>query len=126
MAEVYPNGQIIYQPFPFQGPPKFTQIGLFGLKIYNLATLNECSATSKWLPPQKKFSLCFSTDYTMTARKRSLEVYVPCQSATYRVNKLGEFSPLGRLFSLVRFLEIKEAAQILGLLFSTRRGIHQF
>jgi hypothetical protein len=29
----------IQQPFPFQGPPKFTQIGIFGLKIYRLATL---------------------------------------------------------------------------------------
>jgi hypothetical protein len=29
-----PNGQIIYQPFQFQGPPKFTQIVIFGLKIY--------------------------------------------------------------------------------------------
>jgi hypothetical protein len=27
------NGQRIYQPFPFQGPPKFIQIGIFGLKI---------------------------------------------------------------------------------------------
>jgi hypothetical protein len=29
----------IYQPFPFQGPPKFTQIGIFVLKMYLLATL---------------------------------------------------------------------------------------
>jgi hypothetical protein len=28
-----PNDQIIYQPFAIQGPPKFTQIGIFGLKI---------------------------------------------------------------------------------------------
>jgi hypothetical protein len=27
------------QPFPFQGPPKFTQIGIFGLKKCHLATL---------------------------------------------------------------------------------------
>jgi hypothetical protein len=33
------NGQRIHQPFPFQGPQKFTQIGIFGLKIYHLATL---------------------------------------------------------------------------------------
>jgi hypothetical protein len=25
--------------FPYQGPPKFTQIGIFGLKTYHLATL---------------------------------------------------------------------------------------
>jgi hypothetical protein len=33
-----PNGQRIYQPFPFQGPPKFTPIGISGLKINHLAT----------------------------------------------------------------------------------------
>jgi hypothetical protein len=27
--------------FPFQGPPMFTQIRIFGLKIYHLATLDE-------------------------------------------------------------------------------------
>jgi hypothetical protein len=26
--------EYIYQLFPFQGPPKFTQFGIFGLKIY--------------------------------------------------------------------------------------------
>jgi hypothetical protein len=30
---------IKYQPFPFQGPPKCTQIGILGLKFYYLATL---------------------------------------------------------------------------------------
>jgi hypothetical protein len=34
-----PNGHKMYQPFPIQGPPKFAQIGILGLKIYNLATL---------------------------------------------------------------------------------------
>jgi hypothetical protein len=34
-----PNGLKIYQDFPFRGPPKYTQIGIFGLKIYHLATL---------------------------------------------------------------------------------------
>jgi hypothetical protein len=28
-----------YQTFPFQGPPKFTQIGISGLKTNHLATL---------------------------------------------------------------------------------------
>jgi hypothetical protein len=32
--------EYIYQPFPFHGPPQFTQIGIFGLKYrYHLATL---------------------------------------------------------------------------------------
>jgi hypothetical protein len=34
-----PIGHYIHQPLPYQGPPKFTQIGFFGLKIYHLATL---------------------------------------------------------------------------------------
>jgi hypothetical protein len=34
-----PNGHKIYQHFTFQGPPKFTQIGIFGLKRNHLATL---------------------------------------------------------------------------------------
>jgi hypothetical protein len=34
-----PNGQKIYHHFPFQGPPKYTQIGILGIKMYNLANL---------------------------------------------------------------------------------------
>jgi hypothetical protein len=34
-----PNGRKIYQHFPFQGSPKYTQIGIFGLKLNHLATL---------------------------------------------------------------------------------------
>jgi hypothetical protein len=33
------NCQRLYQTLPIQGPHKFTQIGIFGLKIYHLATL---------------------------------------------------------------------------------------
>jgi hypothetical protein len=33
-----PNGRKIYQDFPLQGPQKFTQIGIFGLKTNHLAT----------------------------------------------------------------------------------------
>jgi hypothetical protein len=44
-----PKGHKIYQSLPLYHPPKFTQIGEFGLKIYHLATLpalpmNECGA----------------------------------------------------------------------------------
>jgi hypothetical protein len=34
-----PNGHKIYQHFPLQYPPKFTQIGIFGLKTNHLASL---------------------------------------------------------------------------------------
>jgi hypothetical protein len=33
------NCRFIYQHFPFQGPPIYTQIGIFGIKINHLATL---------------------------------------------------------------------------------------
>jgi hypothetical protein len=40
--ENWPNGSHkIYQHLPSQDPPKFTQIGIFGLKINHLATLIE-------------------------------------------------------------------------------------
>jgi hypothetical protein len=36
---IIPNDRKVYQHLPFQGPPKFTQIGIFGLKINRLANL---------------------------------------------------------------------------------------
>jgi hypothetical protein len=41
-----------------------------------------------------------------------------------RVTRLGEFSHIVRLLSLDRFVKITEAAQILGLLFSTRQVMY--
>jgi hypothetical protein len=32
---------VIYHHIPLQVPPKFTQIGIFGLEIYYLATLGK-------------------------------------------------------------------------------------
>jgi hypothetical protein len=37
----------IYQHFPFQGTPKFTQIGILGMKINHLATLVGLSFTDE-------------------------------------------------------------------------------
>jgi hypothetical protein len=34
-----PNGNNIYQQFPLEGPPKFSQIDILGLKIFHLASL---------------------------------------------------------------------------------------
>jgi hypothetical protein len=34
-----PNGDKIYQDFPYQDPPKFTQMGILGLETNHLATL---------------------------------------------------------------------------------------
>jgi hypothetical protein len=44
----------MYQNFPFQGPPKYTQIGIFGLKINHLATL--CQLTKTLMTLAKAFS----------------------------------------------------------------------
>jgi hypothetical protein len=41
---LYSNGHNRYRHFPCQGRPKFTQIGIFGLKIYHLATLGRSLA----------------------------------------------------------------------------------
>jgi hypothetical protein len=34
-----PNGHKTFQQFPFCGPPKYTQISIFVMKMYHLATL---------------------------------------------------------------------------------------
>jgi hypothetical protein len=39
MAVNIPNGHKIHQHFPFQDSPKYSQIGIFGMKINHLATL---------------------------------------------------------------------------------------
>jgi hypothetical protein len=55
-----PNGHEIYQHFPFKGPPKFTQSGIFGLKTYHLATLMEiifCAFLME-LCPQSCHKIC--------------------------------------------------------------------
>jgi hypothetical protein len=41
------NGHKIYQHCPFQGPPKYTQIGLFGIKISHLATMSTTLRSTK-------------------------------------------------------------------------------
>jgi hypothetical protein len=38
--QIRPNDYKIYQHFPLQIPRKFTQIGIFGLKMYHPATLD--------------------------------------------------------------------------------------
>jgi hypothetical protein len=48
------NGHKINQHCPFQGPPIQTQIGIFGLKIYHLATLN-VRREQKMLPKSEHF-----------------------------------------------------------------------
>jgi hypothetical protein len=42
----------MYQDFPLQDPPKYTQIGIFGLKTNHLATLP--------LTPKKSWVKCYN------------------------------------------------------------------
>jgi hypothetical protein len=51
------NGHNIYHYFPFQGPQKSTQIGIFGLKIYHLATLGSCTIAKKKAKKSNVFSV---------------------------------------------------------------------
>jgi hypothetical protein len=50
--QTIPNGHKIYQHLPLKGPPKFTQIGNFGLKTKsnNLATLFSTQDCMKQMP----------------------------------------------------------------------------
>jgi hypothetical protein len=50
------NGHKIYQPLPLQDPPQSTQIGIFGLKIYHLATLLSSLRSKKKIRMNIKFS----------------------------------------------------------------------
>jgi hypothetical protein len=52
-----PNGHKIYQDLPYQDPPKFTKIDIFGLKTNHLATLFVVDVeTARWR--QKKRQRC--------------------------------------------------------------------
>jgi hypothetical protein len=52
-----PNGLKIFQHFPFyvcKAPPQFTQIRIWGLKIYHLATQLFSAVTFLFLPEVKE------------------------------------------------------------------------
>jgi hypothetical protein len=56
LAVLYSKRLKICQPFPIQGPPKFTQIAIFGLKIYHLATRARTEANWLLTTPKKTLS----------------------------------------------------------------------
>jgi hypothetical protein len=62
--QTIPNGHKIYQHFPFQGPPKCIQMGIFGMKINHLATLSHWSIDGRF----------FSIESTSIFPKRIFEV----------------------------------------------------
>jgi hypothetical protein len=64
----------IYQHFLFQGPPKFTQIWILGMKINHLATLQRTREQYRFLGRQRrnfKPSLCFGIPTLYLGAKRA-------------------------------------------------------
>jgi hypothetical protein len=53
----------------------------------------------------------------MSRRSQLLPLHTFINDKRSRVTRLGEFSPIGRFYSLGSFLKITEVAQILGLFF---------
>jgi hypothetical protein len=58
--------------------------------------------------------------------KKSAPGYQPKKSAPGRVTRLGEFSPVGRLFTSLSSLKFIEGDHIFGLLNSTVKFMHYF
>jgi hypothetical protein len=54
VSQNIPNGHTIYQHVPFQGPPKYTQIGIFGMQIFHLATLMTTAVEKRHLAQLNK------------------------------------------------------------------------
>jgi hypothetical protein len=84
-TQTWPNGHKICQDFPLQGPPKFTQIGIFGLRTNHLATLSETQSTKNaktWLQKmfdkklQKKCSTKCKNVSTEKCRQKWVYTYV--------------------------------------------------
>jgi hypothetical protein len=64
--KLYQTAVKVYQHFPFQGPPKYTQLGIFGPKINHLAPLLLAMGRfSKITKVGQVFGLLFSTVHAM-------------------------------------------------------------
>jgi hypothetical protein len=68
------NGHKIYKHFPLQDPPKVTQIKIFGLKIYHLATLLTLAASI--CRPDQPVNLSFSSSDRFVFRQHFLSTSV--------------------------------------------------
>jgi hypothetical protein len=64
-----PNGHKMYTHLPLQDPRKFSQIGIFGLKLYHLATLNQTLT-------QQPLTLCYVRSYSMTQNTANSRVFI--------------------------------------------------
>jgi hypothetical protein len=61
-----PNGHKMYQHFPLQDPPKYTKIGIFGLKIYYLANLVQINVQ---ISPFLSICICRKFESAFTCSK---------------------------------------------------------
>jgi hypothetical protein len=67
-----PNGHKINQHLPLQDPPKFTQIGIFGMKICHLATLVMASKSVSGLTDYKEYQFCVTILFLRTMAREAL------------------------------------------------------
>jgi hypothetical protein len=72
--QIIPNGHKIYQHFPIEGPLKFTQIVIFGLKTNHLATLLwTCRLRKKESLPSVKWMMSHArSDFFLLSESLSL------------------------------------------------------
>jgi hypothetical protein len=83
--------EYLYQTFPFHGLPKFTKIGIFGLKMYHLATQQRICrgwlAAADFEEQGDQISLLKSRPKCSPTRFLSIYVY------TYITNTMGKSCP---------------------------------
>jgi hypothetical protein len=78
------NGHKIYQHLPLQGPSRFAQFGIFGLKIYHLAT--------RYLSMRQMRNATISSDCSQNLNGNAVKVQI-CQNGL-----------VGRQLNVTRFL----------------------
>jgi hypothetical protein len=120
--EYIPNGHIIYQPFPFQGPPNFTQILVFLAWKYTIWQPWEAAATKiGWM----RFRRHLSVSKKDIFERRIADIGFPLKSVTGWPD-WENFMPFGWLFTLDSFSKNLEVALILGLLFYSAKVVYQW
>jgi hypothetical protein len=75
-----PNSHKIYQYFLLQGPPKYTQIEIFGIKINHLATLPHVKESAIISEPNVRENKIYRSVYVVgesEREKKDLLVYRP-------------------------------------------------
>jgi hypothetical protein len=85
MAINIPNDHKIYQHFPFQGPPKYTQIGTFSMRnaIWQSLLFSLCLGLDKIaIFPPKKRRLSHLGGWVITTQGRPLKSWMRLRDLT--------------------------------------------